>query len=175
MYKKGFKKEMEKYANVNESPRTYIDKYYGNDKGLSLETVTEQGYTNDLTSLMPVFNQYNKPSKSVEHFTGSFKNGVEGNKKTQMYLSEKADSFPRRYYDNTKGHSLQSITDDRRQPKIEGFNNYDRRPFRDGYKQIQKTKPIRSGPFRYNENKFGHSLESITKAGGSMAGLAFSN
>jgi len=170
MLNTGFKKDMEKYANITESPRLYVDKYFGNDRGLSLQTVTDQGYTQHLSSLVPLFNQYNEPAKKVEDFTGSFKKGMEGNKRTQMYLSEKANSFPRRYYDNTRGLSLQTITDDKR---TEYF--YNRKSSREDFKKIQKSGPIRSGPFRYNENKYGHSLESITQAGGSMAGLAFSN
>ena len=173
MYKREAKKEMEKYSPLNYDPRLYADKYFGNDRGLSLQTVTDQGYTQDLASLMPLFNQYNAPTKSVEMFSGNFKQGVEGNKNTQMYLSENAKTFPFRYYDNKTGHSLKTIIKDRVQEGvIEGYNNYKRRPFRDGYKIIKKD-PIRSGPYQYNRNDFGHSLKAITQAGG--AGLAFSN
>ena len=48
----------------------------------------------------------------------------------------------------------------------ENFNNYDTKPFRDGYKKLDKTGPIRSGPYRFYENKPGHSLHSITQQGG---------
>jgi len=162
MYSHSF--EQNKYKSLGESPRTYVNKYFGNDRGLSLQSDVDQGYVEDLASLMPVFNQPNLIEKFMPH--------TENTKSNQRYIAKYAKSFPHKYYDNTKGHSLQSITQDGGR---EGYNNYKKRPFRDGYKKLEKKGAIRSGPFKYNRNNYGHSLASITQAGGGMAGLAYSN
>jgi len=162
MYNHSF--EYEKYKNLSAPPRTYVNKYFGNDRGISLQSDVEQGYIEDLSSLMPVFNKPNVPKEEIKE---DFMANVEGNKQTQQYLSKHAKSWPHKYYKNKKGLSLEKIR--------ENYNNYNKRAFRDGYKIIKKSGPIRSGPFKHNSNKYGHSLKSITQAGGGMAGLAFSN
>lgn len=159
MYNHSF--EHEKYKILSEPPRTYVNKYFGNDRGISLQSDMEQGYIQNLESLMPVFNQ---PKINNENIKEKFM--VEGNKQTQIYLSRYSKTFPHKYYDNRKGHSLQSITQDG--GRKEGYNNYNRKPFRDGFKKLNKSGPIRSGPFKYNDNKYGHSLTSITQAGGNF-------
>ena len=146
------------YEYIQEKPRTYVNKYYGNDKGLSLKSVVEQGYVEKIDQMKPVFK---------EDFINSRVQSV-----TQGQLGKREKSWPHKYYQNRIGHSLRAITKDEGIKEIEQFNNYHKRPFRDGYKKIQKTAPIRSGPFRHNENRMGHSLAAITQSGG---GLAYSN
>ena len=82
----------------------------------------------------------------------------------QRQLSRTAPTWPHKYYKNKKGLSLETVR--------ENYNNYDTKPFRDGYKKLDKQGPIRSGPYRYYENKPGHSLKTMTQTGG---GLMFSN
>jgi len=162
MYNHSF--EYEKYKNLSDPPRTYVNKYFGNDRGISLQTDVEQGYIEDLSSLMPVFNKQNIKKDEIKE---DFMENVEGNKQTQQYLSKHARSWPHKYYKNKKGISLEKVR--------ENYNNYNKRAFRDGYKIIKKSGPIRSGPYKYYNNKKGHSLRTITQDGGGMAGLAFSN
>lgn len=183
------------YEYIKESPRTYVGKYFGNDRGLSLKAVTAQGYIDHPGQAPQVF----ESNRKVENFT----NGIDNRRVTQKYLSEREKSWPHKYYENSIGHSLRAITKDEGIPEIEQFrdfslnpkypitqrygpqgtikdllsskeeySNYHRRPFRDGYEILQKTSSIRSGPLLYNSNKMGHSLKAIIKAEG---GLTFSN
>ena len=153
------------YEYIQEKPRTYVNKYFGNDRGLSLKSVVEQGYVEQIDKMKPVFKEMEPIFK--EDFINSGVQSV-----TQSQLGKREKSWPHKYYQNRIGHSLRAITKDEGIKEIEQFNNYHKRPFRDGYKKIQKTTPIRSGPFRHNENRMGHSLAAITQSGG---GSVYSN
>jgi len=184
------------YEYIQEKPRTYVNKYYGNDRGLSLKSLVEQGYVEKIDQMKPVFSQMIPIFK--EDFVNSRVQSV-----TQKQLSEREKSWPHKYYQNRIGHSLRAITKDEGIKEMEQFkdfslnpkypitqryesqgtiknllrsteeySNYNNKPFRDGYKKLQKSGPIRSGPFRHNENRMGHSLAAITQSGG---GLAYSN
>jgi len=188
------------YEYLKENPRTYVGKYFGNDRGLSLKAVIAQGYIDHPGQIPQVFES--NPKENFEYFE-YFMNGIDNRRVTQKFLSERERSWPHKYYSNIMGHSLRAITKDegikeieqmkgdyslnpkypitRRYgtqgtikdlPSKEGYSNYNRRPFRDGYKILQKTAPIRSGPFKYNSNRMGHSLRAVTQSG---AGLVFSN
>lgn len=164
------------YSQLEELPRLYQNKFFGNDEGHSLESVTsstshyvKRGYIEPpfITldpSLTPEqiedlgYYDYttNLPDKSIE----PFENLIDirsGTKKLQVKLSKTAPTWPHKYFENKKGLSLQTVR--------ENYRNH-KRPFRNGYKILDKSGPIRSGPYRYYENKTGHSLETITQQGG---------
>ena len=98
-----------------------------------------------------------EPFKSLE---SPLKNQIveDNTQRLQRKLSQVAPTWPHKYYKNKKGLSLETVR--------ENYNNYNTRPYRDGYKKLDKKGPIRSGPYKYYENKPGHSLRTITQDGG---------
>jgi hypothetical protein len=168
-----------KYKSQEYPKRHYLDKYYGNKHGISLQKDTEQGYVTDLKKLTPIFNQYNSMVKpyNKEEFTdykGLAK--FEGNNATQSYLSENSKDWPYKYYNNQIGHSLKNIVEDKERHYMymkqsnetneknkESYNNYNKRPFRDGYAKLQKEFQIKSGPYKYYKNNNDLTLGGIYK------------
>ena len=75
-----------------------------------------------------------EPFKSLE---SPLKNQIveDNTQRLQRQLSQTAPTWPYKYYKNKKGLSLETVR--------ENYNNYNTRPYRDGYKKLDKKGPIR--------------------------------
>jgi hypothetical protein len=172
------------YLPLEQKSNLYQNKFFGNDEGLSLDSVvySTQKYTKVFGPDVEHFQTMNPYMKSDEvKRRGYFKDSIklpdkslepfkndnvvpvsnqmieDRSQRLQRSLSQTAPTWPHKYFQNKKGHSLEKVR--------ENYKNYEnKRHFRDGYKKLDKklNQHIRSGPFLYNENDFGHSLQKMT-------------
>lgn len=171
------------YRPLEQKSKLYQNKFFGNDEGLSLDSVVYSGkkYTKIFGPEREHFQIMNPYMKSDEvKRRGYFKNSIklpdpslepfssdidvpvnsqmieDRTQRLQRSLSQTAPTWPHKYFKNEKGHSLQKVR--------ENYKNYqNKRYFRDGYKKLDKGGFIRSGPYKHNENDFGHSLQKMSE------------